>query len=218
MFVLVDKPAGVTSHDVVNMMRRKTGIKRIGHAGTLDPLATGLLIILIGRESTKQQSDFLHMDKCYECEAILGLETDSYDIDGQTVSQKTWSEISHITQEDIEKLLPNFIGQIQQTVPAFSAVKRQGKKLYQLARQGKMADVVLPVRQVEVFEFELVSFKKDVQAEQLTAQFTVHCSSGTYIRSLIHDLGKKLSCGATVKSLRRTKIGNYSVQDAEKIS
>lgn len=212
--LLIDKPKTWTSHDVVAKVRRLTGIKTVGHAGTLDPLATGLLIVLVGKQYTKRQTEFLKMDKEYVCQARLGLETDSYDTDGQITHQAEWSAISRIDHHDLEVVLANFKGEITQTVPAFSAVRVQGHKLYQLARQAKADLTTLPQRQVKILNLELLAFTKDELKQQVFFSLKVKCSSGTYIRSLVHDLGLQLGVGACVTELRRTQIGPYSVDEA----
>lgn len=212
--LLIDKPTGITSHDVVYRVRKKTGVRKVGHAGTLDPLATGLLIILVSREFTKKQTQFLKQDKEYICEAQLGIETDSYDVDGQIVKEEAWEKIDKICQEDFEKVLNQFRGEISQTVPAFSAVKVKGEKLYQKARRGEIDKKALPSRQVIIKELELLEFEKDVENRTLFFKIRVFCSSGTYIRSLAHDIGQELGVGATVSQLRRTKIGDLSIGDA----
>ena len=211
--VLVDKPSGITSHDVVDRIRKATGIRKIGHAGTLDPLATGLLIILISREFTKQQSKFLKQDKQYLVTGRLGITTDSYDIDGEVIEEIDRAEVEKVSQEEIEEALQSFRGKITQTVPAYSAVKVKGKKLYELARKDKIDLKRLPKRQVTIHLIELVEFNKEAGEFILK----IECSSGTYIRSLVHDLGKKLEVGATVVQLRRTKIGNMKVEDGVKL-
>lgn len=211
--VLVDKPAGITSHDVVNRIRKATGIKKIGHAGTLDPLATGLLIILISREFTKQQAKFLKKDKQYLVTGRLGMTTDSYDIDGRVVEEVEKEKVEKISKEEIETALQSFKGEITQTVPAYSAVKVKGKKLYQLARKDKIDLKRLPKRRITIQNIEMTEFDKG-KGEFI---LKVDCSSGTYIRSLIHDLGQKLGVGATVVQLRRTKIGKMKVEDGVKL-
>jgi tRNA pseudouridine55 synthase len=215
--LLIDKPSGITSHDVVNKVRRKTGIKRVGHAGTLDPLATGLLILLVGRDATRRQTEFLKLDKEYECTAQIGIVTDTYDVDGKILHKSTVQEINAIKKEDIEGILESFKGEIEQTVPAYSAVKIQGKKLYDLARKGAADDVELPIRKVNIYKLELNRFWQDEVTSGKFFKITVHCSSGTYIRSLVHDIGKQLEVGATVVALRRTKIGTMSVENAVRL-
>jgi tRNA pseudouridine55 synthase len=211
---LIDKPTGWTSHDVVNKVRRLTGIKRVGHAGTLDPLATGLLIILIGREFTKMQDLFMKQPKEYLVTAQFGITTDSYDIDGETTDEAPPELVSGLTKEKIEDAMQPFIGNIDQQVPIFSAVKVKGKKLYEHGRKQRSSEStetenpVLPIKQVIVESFEVLNLDLPY------AEFRVTCSSGTYIRSLIYDLGQMLGTGATVTQLRRTKIGEYSVSNA----
>lgn len=212
--LLVDKAKKWTSHDVVAQVRHLSGIKTVGHAGTLDPLATGLLIVLIGKQYTKRQTQFLKMDKEYVCQAQLGVETDTYDADGQVLNQAAWSKVGQIDQKQLVKALDSLTGEIIQTVPAFSAVKVKGRKLYHLARQARVDLTTLPQRQVHIYGLKLLDFKKDEINQQLWLTIKVKCSSGTYIRSLIHDLGLKLGIGAYVKELRRTQIGPYSVADA----
>lgn len=211
--VLIDKPAGITSHDVVDRVRKATGIKKIGHAGTLDPLATGLLIILISRKFTRQQSKFLKQDKQYIVTGRLGITTDSYDIDGRVVEEAEREKIEKMSKGKIEKALQSFKGEITQMVPAYSAVKVGGKKLYELARKNKIDLKKLPKRRVTIHGIELMEF------DEKKGEFTlrVDCSSGTYIRSLVHDLGQKLGVGATVVQLRRTKIGKMKVEDGVKL-
>jgi len=220
--LLVDKPMGVSSHAVVNWARRCSGIKKIGHTGTLDPLATGLLILLIGRSYTKLQDKYLKKNKEYLCTAKLGLQTDSYDIDGDVITQTDWSEISKISREDIERAMFDFSGEIKQIVPVFSAVKRGGRKLYALMREAKnkqedVSDLInnLPIRNVQVYNLSLIDFDIDEPKKEATFSFTVACSSGTYIRSLVHDIGQKLGVGATVVQLRRTTIGEISIDQAK---
>lgn len=219
--VLIDKPVGLTSHDVVARVRRQTGIKRVGHSGTLDPLATGLLIILIGRQYTKLQDVFLKQDKEYECTVQLGITTDSYDSDGQILQTAPWEKVQGVTKQAVSTALDTFIGSQMQTVPAFSAVKVGGKKMYELARKQQPIEN-LPSRQVTIYAIELLSFNQnavaqDESTQKVTVTFRVSTSSGTYIRSLAHDLGVQLGVGATVTALRRTKIGALGVEDAKKI-
>jgi tRNA pseudouridine55 synthase len=216
--ILVDKDQDWTSHDVVAKMRSLVGVKKIGHAGTLDPLATGLLIILVGREFTRLQDQFMKQDKEYEVEAQFGIETDSYDAMGKVINKVDWEKVNTLTQEKIEAVMKDLTGEIVQTVPAFSAVKVKGKKLYQKARKGKIDLATLPKRTVNIYKFKLAEFKKDQKNQQLLVKFTTKVSSGTYIRSLIHDLGKILQVGAHVTQLRRVSIGNINVDKAVKIA
>lgn len=215
---LIDKPSGITSHDVVDQVRKITGIKRVGHAGTLDPLATGLLIMLVGREYTKQQTSFLKLDKQYRCKAQLGITTDTYDRDGQATDTVSWDELQQLTKQQLLQALDAFKGEIKQTVPPFAAVKRQGQKLYQLARKGKLNEADLPIREVVIKELELLDFHQDEDQQTLTIKLQVTVSSGTYIRSLVHDLGKQLGVGAIVTELRRTKIGTFDLTQASRLT
>lgn len=237
--LLINKPKGLTSHDVVAKIR--WGIKsgeifersvflqkilalaqkdrpfegiRVGHTGTLDPAATGLLIILIGREATKKQSEFLKLDKEYVGEIELGKTTDTLDSEGKII--KIDKNILKISQNDIKKALTELLGEQIQEVPAYSAVKVKGKKLYDLARKGKEIEE-LPKRKIIFYELELISLKKSLE-NKLVAKIRVHCSSGTYVRSFARDLALKLGTIGYLKSLERTKIGNYCIEDSIELS
>ncbi len=215
--LLIDKPTGMTSHDVVNQVRRMTGEKRVGHAGTLDPLATGLLIILVGREATKKQASFLHLDKTYECTAQFGVISDTYDAQGRQESTATWEQLQKLQRKDIEAVLPQFIGNIQQRVPAYSAVKMKGQKLYEKARRNEIKIEDLPIKNVTISSIKVEKFWHDETTKKAYATFSIDCSSGTYIRSLIHDIGQTLGIGAIITQLRRTRIGEYDVRSAKPI-
>ena len=208
-FYLVDKASGPSSHAIVAYFRRKSGIKKVGHCGTLDPLASGLLIILVGREFTKQQSLYLKKDKSYLVTAQLGIKTDTYDILGEIIEKTDRENLVKINKKDLEQVLKTFTGKIKQTVPIFSAVKINGQKLYEKARKGE-TDIQLPSREVEIKKIKLLNF--DDHQKRFTLE--VEVSSGTYIRSLINDIGDKLKVGATVIELRRTKIANFHVKKA----
>ncbi|MCR4280257.1 MAG: tRNA pseudouridine(55) synthase TruB [Candidatus Komeilibacteria bacterium] len=206
-FILIDKPKGWTSFDVVAKLRGITGVKKIGHAGTLDPLATGLLIVAIGRDATRQIDKFVKLDKVYYAKAKLGEISDSYDADGKIIVKEN-TEI--LTRETIASSLLKFTGQIEQVPPMFSAKKIAGKKLYELARQGK--EVARSPVKVNIKRCDLVKYEwpwLEIEAE---------VSSGTYIRSLVHDLGQELSTGAVVYELRRLRIGNYSINQANDLT
>lgn len=211
--LLVDKPTDWTSHDVVGWVRRQVGVKRVGHAGTLDPLATGLLIVLVGREYTKLQDSFMKQGKVYEVTARFGIVTDTYDSQGNTVATTDWENIEKITKDRVESVMQSFLGKIEQTVPIYSAVKVAGQKLYNMARHGELVEE-LPKRQVEIIKFELLDFRIDRENKVCEADFIVEVSSGTYIRSLIHDLGNELKIGANVTKLRRLKIGQIDLTNA----
>ncbi|AEH51050.1 tRNA pseudouridine(55) synthase TruB [Pseudothermotoga thermarum] len=199
--LLVDKPKGPTSHDVVEHLRKKLGIRKIGHAGTLDPFATGLLIVGIGW-ATRILEYLMKWEKTYYVKMVLGLITDTFDITGQIVEQHD----VNVDQERILQVINSFVGTYKQVPPAYSARKYKGKKLYELARQGKI--IRLPPREVTIYEI------RDVKINGKEVSFVARVSSGTYIRSLCMDIGYALGCGATAVELRRLKVGNLSVEDA----
>ncbi|KKS80346.1 MAG: tRNA pseudouridine synthase B [Candidatus Woesebacteria bacterium GW2011_GWC1_43_10b] len=205
MLLLVDKPQGVSSHDVVDKVRELTGEKRVGHAGTLDPNATGLLIVGVGRESTRKLGDLSkNTKKIYEAEIFLGEERDTDDIEGKITS--TNEQVSSPTQKRVKQILNMFLGETDQVPPAFSAIKKGGRKAYDLSRRGQKVE--LESRKVTIYSIELLEYKYPI--------LKVRCevSSGTYIRALARDIGRKLAVGAYLKNLRRTKIGKFSVKEA----
>ncbi len=201
--MLVDKPKGLTSSRVVELMRKKLKVKA-GHTGTLDPIATGLLIVLTGRR-TKEASSFLTLNKSYEVKARLGMQTDTFDCDGKILQQND----APITKEELEEVLKGFRGEIWQVPPPFSAKKLAGHKAYELARKGVSVEV--PPKKVSIYSLKLEEFQ--------FPYFTFDCdvSSGFYVRSLVHDIGKKLSVGAMVVEVRRTGVGHYRVEQAKKL-
>ncbi len=199
--LIVDKPQGITSHDVVNRIRRVSGIRRVGHAGTLDPLATGVLLIFVGR-MTRLSEYLLAQPKMYAAEVRLGQSTDTYDAEGKVVAERPY----HVSQADILAAIPAFQGNIQQQPPMYSAVKRQGQPLYKLARQGVVVE--RPYRDVTIYQLEVITW------EPPYLQIHVSCSAGTYIRSLAHDLGESLGCGGHITALRRTSIGDLTLESA----
>jgi tRNA pseudouridine55 synthase len=202
-FILLDKPSGPTSHGMVSFLRRITGIKRIGHAGTLDPFASGLLIMGVGRQATKRLGTFLKQDKEYEATLFLGKTTDTFDTEGKVTSEYGGRPIE---DKVIKEVLKSFQGKQKQTPPMFSAKKIGGKKLYELARVGK--EVEREACDVEVHELEALNY------DWPELKVRVKCSSGTYIRSLANDVGAVLGCGAYLTALRRTAIGSCSVKGA----
>lgn len=216
-FLLIDKPQGWTSFDIVAKLRGITKVKKIGHAGTLDPLATGLLLIAIGRKATREIQQYVKLDKVYTTTAILGAVADSYDADGTIYKEgneftegQGW-KISHIkpSREEIEQVVKSFQGKIQQVPPMFSAKKVGGKKLYELAREGKVIE--REPSDIEIYKVEITRY------EYPQVDITVHCSTGTYIRSLVHDIGQQLGVGAYINVLRRTHIADFDVNDAWQI-
>ena len=204
-FLKIAKAKGQTSFDVVKTVRRIAGIKKVGHSGTLDPMATGLLILGLGTY-TKKLSQYLDEAKCYEGEMIFGFNSDTYDMEG-VIHKK--SVESALTREDIEHHLPAFRGEIMQVPPRFSAKKVNGKKAYQLARKGEAVE--LSAQKKHVYEFEILRYESGLFP---VLAFRVRCSSGTYIRSLAHDLGQALGVGATLSVLNRTKIGDLDLVGA----
>lgn len=199
----VDKPLGITSHDVVNRIRRLAGIRRVGHAGTLDPLATGVLLLGLGR-STRLIEYLVGQDKVYETAVCLGQTTTTYDAEGDVVTERPFTQI---TLSQINDALELFHGDIQQQPPLYSAIKQGGQPLYKLARQG-VTDVKRPYRSVTIHELSLLGW----EAPFLTLR--ISCSSGTYIRSLGHDLGEALGCGGHLAMLRRLAVGDFGVKTA----
>jgi tRNA pseudouridine55 synthase len=200
--ILVDKPAGPTSHDVVDAIRRQFGIKKVGHCGTLDPNATGLLIIVLGR-GTKLSERLMSSDKVYEGTAKFGETTDSYDADGQLVASLP---VPPLTLEEINAEAATFVGDLMQMPPMVSAVKKDGVPLYKLARKG--VEVERKERLVHIYNFRFSHYEEPVGA------FRAACTKGTYVRSIVHDLGQKLGCGAHLLTLRRTESGRFKVADA----
>ncbi|HJQ41028.1 MAG TPA: tRNA pseudouridine(55) synthase TruB [Thermoanaerobaculia bacterium] len=200
--VLVDKITGITSHDVVERFRRRAKIKKVGHTGTLDPLATGLLVLCVGK-ATRLQAYLMGMEKTYEGTIQFGWATDSYDSTGEPAGEAVEQSIEGV---DLEPHVGKFRGEIEQMPPAFSAKKIDGVRAYELARKGE--EVKLQPKRVTVYEFEILSVSGS------TAQFRVRSSAGTYMRSLAHDLGQSLGIPAHLKELRRTAIGNFHVNDA----
>jgi len=199
----VDKPAGLTSFAVVRRLRRRTGVKKAGHTGTLDPAATGLMIVLTGR-ATRWQDHFMRGEKEYLATVLLGVETDTWDLDGEVTAR---GEAAGLTRESVEALLrERFTGDLEQTPPAYSALKIAGVPSYRLARKGQAVE--LKPRRVTVHSLVLEAWNPP----ELTLRLA--CSSGFYVRSLAHDLGRALGCGATLKALIRTRAGGLSLDDA----
>ncbi|MFH1089658.1 MAG: tRNA pseudouridine(55) synthase TruB [Candidatus Uhrbacteria bacterium] len=250
-FLLIDKPVGPTSHDIVDKVRRATGERRVGHAGTLDPFASGLLIIGVGRESTRELGTFLGMDKEYEATFVLGASSDTDDLTGKITPMPFPIPIPPSPgggsqgggfEEKIKTAMKKFIGEIEQIPPAYSAIKIKGKKMYEAAREGKPLEA--KARAVKIYGYDLIPFESDSSVpfvgarhlspiaseakgdgapqrtdesnefETLELRVRIRCSSGTYIRALARDLGRALGTGGYVSELRRTKIGEYKIEDA----
>lgn len=202
---MVDKPLEWTSFDVVNKLRYALKVKKIGHAGTLDPLATGLLILCSGK-MTKQIETFQAQEKEYTGKMILGKTTPSYDLETEINSE---TDISHLQEQEIMEATSQFTGIISQVPPAFSAIKVKGKRAYESARKGE--EIKLNPREVEVPVFEITAI------DLPEVSFRVVCSKGTYIRSLVRDFGEALGVGAYMSELRRTRIGDFKVEEAKTI-
>ena len=199
--LVLDKPSRVTSHDVVQRVRRALHVKQVGHTGTLDPLATGVLVICVG-VATRVSEYLLGHDKAYRATIRLGVETDTYDATGEVVA----THVVNVERADLEEALARFVGPLQQVPPMHSAIKRDGQKLYELARAG--IEVEREARPVVIHSIELLGY----QAPDVTID--VRCSAGTYIRSLAHDLGAALGTGAHLNALRRTQVGPFGLDQA----
>ncbi len=199
--LLIEKPAGITSHDAVDRVRRALGVRKVGHAGTLDPSATGLLLIGVGR-ATRLLRFLGDLPKVYQGTGVLGVETTTLDAEGEVVRESA----VQVTESELREAVAAFVGPTEQVPPAYSAVKVGGQKLYRAARAGRTVEAA--PRPIEVFSFDLTGFAPP------RFDFIVRCSGGTYVRSLVADVGAKLGCGAHLEQLRRTAIGPFSVDDA----
>ncbi len=239
--LLVDKPKGITSFDVIRILRKKLGIWKMGHAGTLDPLASGLMIIGIN-DGTKKMTEFLKLPKTYVAEILLGKKSETGDMEGKIIEEKS---AEHITDDMIEEVVKNFIGKHFLAVPMYSAIKVGGKPLYSIARKmeagktltEKESTAVAPVKEMEVISIKLTSVspcltknpesahqtwilnqvQNDDKIKTISLQVEIRVSSGSYIRTLVEELGTRLGVPAMTINLRRTSIGDYSVDGAMKI-
>lgn len=200
--ILVNKPKGITSHDVVDVVRKRFSIKRVGHAGTLDPLAEGLLIVLVGKY-TKSFSKFANFDKEYSGVLKLGEVTTTGDSQGKVIKKNSYSSIS---EAEIRKAFSHFEGDIEQVPPMVSALRVKGKRLYNLARRG--ITVERPPRKIKIHSLEILSM------DLPWIEFRAHCSKGTYIRKLAEDIGEELGCGAHMVKILRLSIGPFKLEDA----
>jgi tRNA pseudouridine55 synthase len=200
----VNKAAGMTSHDVVGVVRRFSHLTRVGHAGTLDPMATGVLLVCLGT-ATRVVEYLTDHDKKYRARVRLGVETDTYDSTGKVVGERAVTA----TREQIEAALRGFVGKLDQMPPAYSAIKQNGVPLYKLARQGKPVET--PRRAIEIYSIEL----REVSLPDI--EIDIHCGKGTYVRSLAHDLGEVLGCGAHLTALTRTASGSFTLNEAHSL-
>jgi tRNA pseudouridine55 synthase len=203
--LVVDKPSGVTSHDVVETVRRKLKTKKVGHSGTLDPVATGVLVLLVGK-ATKLFSKFVHFDKEYDATLRLGVVTSTGDSEGVVLSEK---QIDHITEENIRDAFVAFVGEREQVPPMVSAIKYQGKRLYVLARQG--IEVDRKARRIRIYDLKIT------RMDLPEIDFYVKCTKGTYIRRLGEEIGEKLGVGGFISRIRRVSLGPFHIRDAVKV-
>lgn len=203
--LLVDKPAGPTSHDIVAKVRRQFRIEKVGHGGTLDPAATGLLVLLIGK-ATKISERVMGHDKVYEGTLRLGITTDSQDADGQVVATAPEDAVKAITAEALREQMQARLGDQMQTPPMVSAIKINGVPLYKLARKGETVE--RPPKLIHLYRFDLLDFTPP------DARFVVECTKGTYVRTLAHEIGQSLGCGAHLSALRRLKVGPFDLSEA----
>ena len=201
--LLVTKPYGITSNDLVTNMKQNIGIKRIGHTGTLDPRATGLMVVCLGR-ATKIVQFLTEIDKTYEAEIKLGVRSSTFDSEG--ILEEESRPVPQLSDKGIKAVLKEFSGKIIQKVPAYSAVKVGGQRLYTLARMGKPVET--PEREVEIRDITLKKYSQPI------LEIDVTCSKGTYIRTLAHDIGERIGCGAYLHRLNRTRVGNFHLKDA----
>ncbi len=203
--LIINKPPGITSHDVVSRVRRTFNMKQVGHAGTLDPLATGVLIILLGK-ATKLFDRFVAFDKSYRATLKLGLKTTSADIMGATIEEKPFNEID---ENQVRQVFERFTGDIEQMPPMVSAVKHKGERLYKIARKGKQVERI--ARKVRIDELKILKF------DSPSVEFLMSCSKGTYVRQLAEDVGDVLGCGACISQIERTRVGHFDIKDSIKL-
>ena len=204
--IVINKPLGKTSHDMVSFVRRLTGIKKVGHTGTLDPDATGALPICIGR-ATKAADMLTESDKEYKAQLVLGMTTDTLDASGEILTEQP----VNATEAEIREVISGFQGEIEQVPPMFSAVKKDGKKLYELARKG--ISIEREARKITIYRLEIL----DIDMKSGTVTVSVRCSKGTYIRSLCDDIGKKLGCGAYMNTLERTESAGFTLAESHTV-
>jgi len=208
--LFIDKPKGITSFDVIRRLRKKMGVRKMGYAGTLDPLASGLMIIGVG-EGTKKLNRLIGLDKVYIAEILLGKKTDTGDLEGKIIEERLVPEIS---EDKVKKELAGMVGELELKAPLYSAIKRDGKPLYKYVREGKKVEA--PIRKMKVRCADLKKLDlEDLNGPVATVEFEV--GSGTYIRSLAEELGERLGTVATLKNLRRVSIGDFKIEHAEKL-
>jgi len=199
----IDKPQGITSHDVVDVIRKIFPKVKVGHTGTLDPIATGVLPICIG-EATKLTDNLTSEDKIYKVKMLLGVETDTYDVTGKIV----FASVVNKDEIYIKERIKRFVGKQMQRPPMYSAIRIDGRRAYTIAREGKVVEI--PEREIEIYSISDIN----VDLPKREVEFIVHCTKGTYIRSLVNDIGKKIGCGAIMTELRRIKTGNFDIKNS----
>jgi tRNA pseudouridine55 synthase len=204
--LLIDKPKGITSFDVIRRLRHRHGVRRMGHAGTLDPLASGLMIVAEG-QATKLLNNYLKLDKVYEAEVMLGERSTTADAEGEVVEQ---AAVPAVDEQVLRETAASMVGTLELPVPAYSAVKRGGEPLYKKARRGESVET--PVRPMHVYAAEYLSSRRD--GDRLIVSVHFHVGSGTYIRSLAEEYGKRLGYPARLENLRRTQVGEFNLEDA----
>lgn len=211
--LFVDKPKGITSFDVIRILRKKLGVKKAGHAGTLDPAATGLLIVGV-EQGTKKLNEFAKLPKTYLAQILFGKKTATGDLDGEVIEEK---EVEDVNTQVLEKVLKNLVGEVELPVPLYSAVKISGQPLYKYARKG--IKIEPPKRKSRIFWIKLLGVKKIKQDGKnfIAADIEIEVEKGTYIRAVAEEIGRKLRLPATLQNLRRTSIGKFKVENAEKI-
>ncbi len=209
--LLIDKPKGITSFDVIRILRKQLNIKKMGHAGTLDPMASGLMIVGTN-EGTKKLKNFIGLSKTYEAEILFGIKTDTGDVTGKILEEINANSAiySTISESGVQKILNEMVGVLRLPIPAYSAIKRGGEPLYKKARRGEK--FVLSLGDMEIISAKFIYLKKIDKQFVLSVEFSV--SSGTYIRSIAEEIGKRLGIPATLKGLKRTQIGDYDIKDA----
>lgn len=226
--LFIDKPKGITSFDVIRFLRKKLGIRKMGHAGTLDPAATGLLIIGINK-GTKKLEEYMGLPKTYIMDILLGVKTDSGDLDGKVIEKK---DVEKVDEKKVKEILKEMKGEIELEVPVYSAIKIKGRPLYKYAREGKKIEI--PKRKFQIDKLKLLDYKtsspqlregapseaegrRGVDYQEHILKVEMDCSKGTYARSIGEEIGRRLGYPATLKDLRRTKIGKFKVETAKKL-
>ena len=217
--LLIDKPAGITSFDVIRKLRRKLGVQKLGHAGTRDPMATGLLMVGVG-EGTKKLQEYLKLSKVYEAEVLLGVRTDTGDREGKILERLEGEKVRRLKEGEIQKVLELLVRKIVLPVPRYSAIKVGGKRLYAMARKGEEFEP--PKKEMEVVRLVFRGIKNEesgIRGEGIgiVVKFEVEVTSGTYIRSLAEEIGRRLGVPSTLWSLRRTRIGEFTIENAHKL-